>query len=304
MKFLQKLDRFVFNYLRYYGLYDDMPDKAFIEKLWKRYFHSTINLDNPVTYNEKLQWLKLYDRNPMYTRMVDKYEAKKYVAEVLGNEDLIIPTYGVWNKFDDINFNLLPNQFVLKTTHDSGGVVICKDKKNFDISQAKKTLNHSLRYSYYKWAREWPYKDVEPRIIAESLLPLDNIENVEYKLFCFNGEVRVVLVCKGEAHKDGTGVRTNDFMDANFQRIPVTILNGHSKVTPKKPEQYDEMVEIATKLSHGIPQLRVDLYSIDGHIRFGEMTFFHNSGFNKLVPEKYNYEWGAWIQLPGEKSEK
>lgn len=235
--------------------------------------------------------------------MVDKFEAKEYVKEKLGrgSEKYIIPTLGVWDNFDDIDFSKLPQQFVLKTTHDSGTVIVCKDKNSLDKNSAKRKIEKSLKKNYYLNGREWPYKNVKPRIIAEQLLNLDEKENVEYKLFCFDGKVKIVLVCKGEAHKDGTGARINDFMDENFIRIPVRIINDISEKDPIKPDEFEELKKIAEVLSSGIPTLRVDFYIVDHHIYFGELTFFHNSGFNKFEPEEYDRLWGDYIQLPKEK---
>ena len=283
------------------GLFNWMDDKAYYQLLFRVRMGYKLNLENPQTFNEKLQWLKLNDRQPIYTTMVDKCEAKKFVAERVG-EKYVIPTIGVWDNLEDIDFDNLPDQYVLKTTHDSGGVTICKDKKSFDLAAAKEKLDKSLKRNYFWTGREWPYKNVKPRIIAEQLLNLDEKENVEYKLFCFDGEVKIVLVCKGEAHRDGTGVRTNDFMDENFVRIPVKILNDNSKQDPIKPDEFEELKKIATALSSGIPALRVDFYIVDHQIYVGELTFFHNSGFNQFEPKEYDRLWGNYIRIPkGEK---
>ena len=274
-----------------------LTDKTYIKLSYFRKFHKFPNLKNPRTYSEKLQWLKLYDRKPIYTTMVDKYAVKKYVADVIG-EEYIIPTLAVWDRLEDIDFDSLPNQFVLKTTHDSGGVVVCQDKNQFDCEAAKLKLNDSLESNYYYYGREWPYKDVKPRIIAEEYLSaLDSEGLVEYKIFCFNGEAKIVLVCKGQAH--GVG-RTNDFMDRDFNRIPVMSLNPHSSPDPVRPEQLDEIIAIAEKLSKDIPQLRVDTYIANGKVYVGELTFFHNSGMSKFEPEEWDYTFGSWIRLPRE----
>ena len=274
-----------------------LPDKAYLRIKYFFKFGRFLNLNKPSTFGEKLQWLKIYDRNPIYTTMADKYGAKEYITGITGKE-YIIPTLGVWNRFEDIDFDSLPNQFVLKTTHDSGGVVICKDKNTLDFKTAQIKLNKSLKANYYYHGREWPYKDVKPRIIAEEYLSaLDSEGLVEYKIFCFDGEAKIVLVCKGQAH--GVG-RTNDFMDRDFKRIPVMSVNPHSSPDPVRPEQFDEIIEIAEKLSKGIPQLRVDTYIANGRVYVGELTFFHNSGMAKFEPEEWDYTFGSWIRLPYE----
>ena len=275
------------------GLYNKMSDEKFLRKRYKMVMKSELNLDQPMTFNEKLQWLKLYDRNPLYTKMVDKYEAKEYVAEKMGKE-YIIPTLGVWDKFSDIDFDSLPNQFVLKCTHDSGGLVIVKDKSKFDKEIAKEKIDRCLKRNYYWHGREWPYKNVKPRIIAEKFLE-DMDELVEYKMFCFSGEVKVVLVCKGQAHGAG---RTNDYCDINLNRLPFTSLNPNSDGELPVPKELPLLIDFAKKLSVGIPEVRVDTYLANGKIYFGELTFFHNSGLAKFNPPVWDEKLGEYITLP------
>lgn len=292
------LDRgFRFGVLNRFGFFDRLPDEEFLKRSYKARFGKELDLENPKSYNEKLQWLKLYDRKPEYTRMVDKYEAKQYVAELVG-EDCIIPTLGVWDRFEDIDFDSLPNKFVLKTTHDSGGVVICKDKASFDMQKAKERLDASLKNDFYLRHREWPYKDVKPRILAEQYIE-DMNELVEYKFFCFDGKAKMILVCKGTAH---SGERTNDYCDLALNRFPFTSLNPNSTGELPVPKELPELIAFAEKLSQGIPQLRVDTYLADGKIYFGELTFFHNGGFCKMDPAEWDEKIGAWITLP-EKTE-
>lgn len=273
-----------------------MPDKIYLEKVYKLRMGRKLNLDNPQTYNEKLQWLKLYDRKPEYTKMVDKYAVKDYVAKKIGAEH-IIKTLGVWDKFDDIDFTTLPNQFVLKTTHDSGGVVICKDKNVLNMKEARKRIEWSLNRKYYYIWREWPYKDVKPRIIAEEyMVDESGYELKDYKFFCFNGKVKALFVAK-----DRTKVNEEtkfDFFDENFNHLPFT--NGHPNSEPPyfKPENFEKMKELAEKLSIGIPHVRVDFYNINGKIYFGELTFSHWSGLTPFNPEEWDYEFGSWIELP------
>ncbi|MBQ3219461.1 MAG: glycosyl transferase [Clostridia bacterium] len=273
-----------------------MPDKIYLEKVYKLRMGRKLDLDNPQTYNEKLQWLKLYDRKPEYTKMVDKYAVKDYVAKKIGAEH-IIKTLGVWDKFDDIDFTTLPNQFVLKTTHDSGGVVICKDKNVLNMKEARKRIEWSLNRKYYYIWREWPYKDVKPRIIAEEyMVDESGYELKDYKFFCFNGKVKALFVAK-----DRTKVNEEtkfDFFDENFNHLPFT--NGHPNSEPPyfKPENFEKMKELAEKLSIGIPHVRVDFYNINGKIYFGELTFSHWSGLTPFNPEEWDYEFGSWIELP------
>ena len=228
--------------------------------------------------------------------MVDKHEAKLYVEERMGKQ-YVIPTLGVYEGFDEIDFSSLPDRFVLKTTHDSGGVVICRDKSLFDIVAAKKKLTECLKHNYFWRNREWPYKNVKPRIIAEQFLE-DMDELVEYKMFCFSGKVKMVLVCKGQAHGAG---RTNDYCDLSLERLPFTSLNPNSVGELPVPEQLPELISFAEKLSAGIPQLRVDTYLADGKIYFGEMTFFHNSGMAEFNPPEWDLILGEWITLPENK---
>lgn len=286
------MKNFIVNVLRV------ISDKTYLKIRYRLKMKKKLPLNDPKTYNEKLQWLKLYDRNPVYSTMVDKYGAKNYIAEIIGEEH-IIPTINVWDKFEDIDFDTLPEQFVLKTTHDSGGVVICQDKSKLDKVAARKKLSKSLKHNYYYNGREWPYKNVKPRIIAEEYLSALGEEGlVEYKIFCFNGVAKIVLACRGQAHGAG---RINDFMDRDFNRIPVKSLNPTSKTDPERPEQLDDIIEIAEKLSAGIPQLRVDTYIANGKIYVGELTFFHNGGMCKFEPEEWDYTFGSWIDLPKEK---
>ncbi|MDE6019631.1 MAG: glycosyl transferase [Ruminococcus sp.] len=278
------------------------PDKLFLQIAYPLYMGKYLRLKNPQTYNEKLQWLKLYNHNPEYSKMVDKYEAKKYVASVIGEEH-IIPTLGVYNSVDEIPWDSLPNQFVLKCTHDSGGIVICKDKKNLDIIKARKKLAKSLAISYFYQNREWPYKNVKPRIICEVyMVDESGYELKDYKWFCFNGEIKALFIA---SDRENPQEETKfDFFDENFNHLPFT--NGHpnSKKVVKKPKGFETMKEIATKLSQNIPHVRIDLYDINGQIYFGEMTFFHWSGMVPFNPEKWDYTFGEWIKLPPKNTNK
>lgn len=271
------------------------PDKLFLKCKYRTMMGRKLNLKNPKSFNEKLQWLKIYDRNPIYTSMVDKYEAKKFVAGIIG-EEYIIPTIGVWDNFDDIEFDLLPNQFVLKCTHDSGGVVICNDKKNFDIDNAKKKINTCLKRDYYLLGREWPYKNVKPRIIAEKYIKdKSNKYLMDYKIFTFDGIAKALFIASDR--QKGVDETKFDFYDMKFNHLKIR--NGHqySTVPPVKPKSFDEMIRIAEKLSKGVKHLRVDLYEVDGQVYFSELTFYHWSGFVKFEPEEWDNTFGEWISL-------
>lgn len=283
-------------YLSQLGFYRHTDDRRYLEKLYRATFGKELNLENPQTFNEKLQWLKLYDRKPIYTTMVDKYAAKEYVADKIGGE-YIIPTLGVWDKFDDIDFGALPDQFVLKCTHDSGGLAICKDKKTFDIEAARKKINRCLKRNYYYTFREWPYKDVKPRIIAEKyMVDESGYELKDYKIFCFDGQPKIMFIATDRANPEEE--TKFDFFDMEFNHLPFQ--NGHpnAKRAIMQPKGFEKMKELAAKLSAGIPQVRVDFYDIDGKVYFGELTFSHWSGFVPFDPEEWDYKLGSWIELP------
>lgn len=272
-----------------------LPDKAYLKLLFKLKLGKSLNLKNPKTFNEKLQWLKLYDRKPIYTTMVDKYAVKEYVANIIGDE-YIIPTLGVWDSFDEINFDELPNQFVLKCTHDSGGLVICRDKSSLDITAAKEKIEKSLKANYYWRGREWPYKNAKQRIIAEKYVEdADTEELRDYKFFCFDGEVKALFIAT-ERFKKRAETKF-DFFDTDFNHLP--FINGHpnAETLPEKPQKFDEMKRLAAKLSKGIPQLRVDFYEANGKVFFGELTFFHFGGLVPFEPHEWDEKLGSFIKL-------
>lgn len=273
-------------------------DEIYLKILYKNRLRKKLNLQSPKTYNEKIQWLKLYNRKKEYISMVDKYKVKEYVANKLGKE-YIIPTIGVWENFDDINFEDLPNQFVLKCTHDSGGIVICKDKNKLDIKSIRKKINHSLKRKYYKNTREWPYKGVKPRIIAEPYMVDENEKELkDYKFFTFNGKVKAMFIATDRNAETETCF---DFFDKNFNHLPFE--NGHPNAKKKiyKPENFEYMIKLAEELSKDLIHARIDFYNINGKIYFGEITFFHWSGLKKFVPEEWDYKFGEWINLPKER---
>ena len=272
-----------------------IPTKIWLSWRFKKRLGYKLNWKNPKTYNEKLQWLKLYDRKPIYTTMVDKNMAKKFIADKVG-VDYIIPTLGVYDKFDDISFGDLPEKFVIKCTHDSGSFVICKDKSKLDIKAAKQKITNSLKNDYYWRGREWPYKNVERRIIVEQFMSeVDAFGEdclTDYKFFCFNGEPKVFYIGRDKARNPST-----DFFDMDFNHLELTTKDPNAKITPEKPVCFDEMVMVAKKLSEGIPHLRVDFYQVNGKLYCGEMTFFHNGGMSKFNPPEWDYKLGEWIDL-------
>lgn len=279
------------------GLHLDqyLSDELYLKLLYQKMFGKKLNLENPQTFNEKLQWLKLYDRRPEYTTMVDKYAVKKYVADIIGDE-YVIPTYGVWDSPDDIEWDLLPEQFVLKCTHDSGGQVICRDKSRLDKAQAISRLKKSLKTDYYKAGREWPYENVPRRVIAERYMEdPSNINDLpDYKFFCFDGEVKALFI----GTERGTGDVKFDYYDADFNHLDLIQIHPMSGKNLPRPLNFEIMRALASKLSKGIPQVRVDFYNINGNIYFGELTFFHHGGIIPFHPEKWDYIFGSWIKLP------
>lgn len=271
-------------------------DETFLKIKFRLEMGQKLDLNNPKTFNEKLQWLKLYNRKPEYTTMVDKYAVKYYVANIIGKEH-IIPTLGVWNSVDEIDWNALPNQFVLKTTHGGGGggVVICKNKAMLDKEKAKKRLQKSLDGDIYLNYREWPYKDVPKRIIAEQFMSNNGKDLEDYKIHCFNGEPKFILVC---SNRYGAGAMVDDFYSPDWELMDVR-RPGHpkSEKASKAPEQLEQMLELSRILSKNIPFLRTDFYVIDNKIYFGELTFFPASGMSKFEPQDWDYKFGNYINL-------
>ncbi len=284
-----------FSILSSRGLLNRMSDEIYLKKCFELYLGKPLNLDNPTTYNEKIQWLKLHDRRSIYTTMADKYEAKRYVAERIG-EEYIIPTLGVWNKFEEIDFESLPEQFVLKCTHDSGGLVIVTDKAKMNLKEARRKINKSLKRNYYYRGREWQYKNITPRIIAEKYMAnADGTHPRDYKFFCFNGVAKVMYIV---SDRFANQEMTYDFYDMNFDKLPFRSIHPNSDMVIDKPENFDEMRELAEKLAEGFPHIRVDFYDIDGKIYFGELTLAHGSGFEYFEPYEWDIKMGSWLELP------
>lgn len=253
------------------------------------------NIDNPILFTEKLQWLKLYDHNPVYTKIVDKYEVKNIISKIIGDKYLI-PTLGVWNSPEEIDFDSLPNQFVLKTTFGGGGdgIVICRDKSRLNIDETIKKLKKSFNTDPYIRAREWPYKNVPRRIIAEQYMEDDSGELRDYKFYCFNGVPKVMLVASNRFTNHNF-----NYFDMDFNVLPITSAMGaQSDVKMERPEGFEEMKEVATKLSRNFAHVRVDLYSSGGKVLFGELTLYDSSGYDDLNSKEWNKRFGDWITLP------
>lgn len=271
-----------------------MPDKLYLQVIYIANMWKILNLKDPKTFNEKLQWLKLYDQKPEYTMMVDKYRVREYIAKTIG-EEYLIPLLGVWEDPEDIDFDALPDQFVLKCNHNSGtGMCICKDKSKLDVEQVKRELKKGLLQDYYLSGREWPYKNVKRCITAEQYMEDPETEELrDYKFFCFDGKAKALFVA---TDRQTVGEETKfDFFDLDFNHLDFT--NGHpnAAIIPQKPSQLEKMRELAEKLSCGIPHVRVDLYEVAGKIYFGELTFSHWSGMMPFEPEIWDYTFGEWI---------
>lgn len=271
-----------------------IPDKAYIQIYYFAHFKHFCNLKNPKTYNEKLNWLKLHDHNPLYTKIVDKYDAKNYVAKIIGSK-YIIPTLGVWNHFDEIDFDTLPNQFVLKCTHDSEGLVIVKDKSKLDFVTTKEKIEAALKQNFYYIGREWPYKNVKPRIIAEQYME-DHVDGElrDYKFFCFNGEPKAMFVA---SNRTSDHVKF-DYFDLEFKHLDIKQKYPHAEEPLRKPVTFEKMIEFSKVLSNIFPHVRVDFYEVNGHLYFGELTFYHFSGFMPFEPNKWDEIFGDWLKLP------
>lgn len=273
-----------------------LPDELYLKLLLFTTACYWPNLKHPKTYNEKLQWLKLHDHRPEYTTMVDKITSKYYVANIIG-EQYIIPTLKVYKSVDEINLDELPEKFVLKTNHSGSntGVIICKDKSMFDLDSAKKALQKSLETDMYPSTREWPYKNIKPQVFVEQFMENNQVGDLmDYKFFCFDGVVRALFI--GSERESGD-VKF-DYYDADFNHLDLVQEHPMSGKVMPKPTNFNEMKEIAAKLSKGLPHARIDLYDVEGKIYFGEITFYHHGGIMPFHPKKWDYEFGSWIKLP------
>lgn len=269
-----------------------VPDKLYVKMIFRGKLGYKLNLKNPQTFNEKLNWFKIYNRQPLYTSLADKYAVKKYVADKIG-EQYVVKNLGVWNSFDEIDFSSLPNQFVLKCTHDSSGALVCRDKSTFDMKAAKERVDFVMKMNYFYACREWPYKNIPHRIIADEFLDDGSgYELNDFKFWCFNGKP-TYMYCTVKA-KD---VYEN-FYDMDFN--PVNIDHGFRRRDPEfeKPVAFELMKELAAKLSEGIPFVRIDFFYVNGKVYFGEFTFFDWAGLQPFNPYEQDLKLGKLIELP------
>lgn len=272
-----------------------LPDGIYLRMLYYRNMGCRLRLNSPVNYNEKLQWLKLHDRKSHYSCMVDKYAAKAYISGQVG-EEYIVPTYGVWDSFADIDFDKLPDQFVLKCTHDSAGFVICHDKDRLDFEAVRRKLERCLKRNFYYTGREWPYKNVKPRIIAEKYMEDAELHELrDYKFFTFGGVPKIVHIVSNRQNQEEETY--GDFFDMEYRHLDLTMGHNNAPVPPQKPKNFERMKEFAAKLSEGTRHLRVDFYEVNGHLYFGELTFFQDCGFADIQPPEWNEILGRWIEL-------
>lgn len=300
VKYLSNSDyRFLIDSAR--GKYNDMDDEEYLQRRFKAVFGRPLDLNNPITLNEKLQWLKLYDRRPEYTTYVDKYAVRKFISHTIG-EKYLIPMIGAWDSADEIDFQQLPNQFVLKCNHNSGlGMCICSDKTKLDIDKARHDLKKGLQQNYFLYSREYPYRDVKRKIIAEQFMQDEKRgELIDYKLQCFNGKFDSIFLCEGRFSK--RGVRYHYF-DKDWHYLPYCPYPdvNESELNSLRPEHFNEMIEIAETLAKGIPEVRIDLYEINGRVYFGEMTFFSQSGWDTDITYDADLIMGKKIILLNKK---
>lgn len=278
-----------------------IPARIYVSIQYYKHFKKLPNLNNPSTFNEKLQWLKLYDHKPIYTVMVDKYRVKKYVSNIIGKQ-YIIPTFGVWKHADDIDFDSLPDKYVLKWTHDSGSILICKDKSSLDKEAVINRFNKYEKHNGYWYAREWAYKNIKPVIIAEKYIESDDslMGLTDYKFYCFNGEPKFLYVSRGlgENHKNAEITFLNtDWTPTGFKRSDFKEWDS----IPPKPKNLDLMIELSKKLSKDVPFLRVDLYEVQGKVLFSELTFCPCGGLMKFTPPEDDKRVGRMLRLPSRK---
>lgn len=276
-----------------------LPDEIFLKLMFRARMGCKLDLENPKSFNEKLQWLKIHNRNPKYTKMVDKYEAKGLIASIVGKE-YVVPTYGVWDSFSQIDFSQLPSEFVLKTTHDGGRVFICRNKDTFDYCAARESLSKGLKTNFFWQGREWPYKNVKPRIIAEALLKTNSDSNesselVDYKVMCFNGVAKYCFTCTGRHSENGLHVT---FFDRDWKKMPFQRHYPVELGDIQKPENYCQMLTLAEKLADNMPFLRVDFYEVDGKLYVGELTLYPGNGYEEFFPAEWDDALGEMIKLP------
>lgn len=284
MKFLYKIKYFVKKLI---------PTKWYIMIQYKYYYGKKLNLKNPKLLSEKIQWLKLYNKNPEYIHLIDKYEVRKHISNIIGEQHLN-PLLGLYNSFEEINFDILPNEFVLKPNHTSGDIFICRDKSKIDLEQLEKQVNKWIKINFYWAHREWPYKNIKPKILCEKFMIDEGIQELmDYKFMCFHGKPKFCVVCLNR------NVNVNmDIYDMKWERMPFRWTFPNSRKSIPQPINFEKMIEISKQLSKNIPLVRVDLYEVNGQIFFGELTFYPCSGFINFIPQKYDKIFGSWLELP------
>lgn len=279
-------------YIINFKIFRIIPDDIFLKIKYRLHLGKKLDLDNPQTFNEKLQWLKLYDRKPEYTQMVDKYEVRKYIADTIG-EEYLIPLLGVYDTFDEIDFDALPNQFVLKPNHTSGNVYICKDKTKINYVELKKEVNRWLKRRYYWVHREWPYKNVKPRIVCEKFISDKDTTPDDYKVLCFNGKAKLI-----EVHIDRFGAHKLDFYDMSWNKTSISQGGSTSNYIYEKPVEFEKMIKLSEKLAANMFHVRIDWFVVHDKLYFSEITFYDGAGFDSFDNEEDDYLLGSWINLP------
>lgn len=271
-----------------------IPDKLYLSCYYRYYVGKKLDWDNPKKFCEKLNWLKLYDHNPLYTNLVDKVLVKQYVAEKIGKQ-YIIPTLATYSSAEEIKWSELPNKFVIKCNHDSASYIICKDKSKLNLEKATAKLHKSINTDFYRIAREWAYKNVKRKILVEEYLEDPTGDLKDYKFFCFDGKVKALFIASDRQSKDKE--TCFDFFDPDYIHLPMTSHHPNAEKLPQKPQNFELMKELAEKLSIGIPHVRIDFYEYLGKVYFGEFTFYHDGAYVPMEPEEYEYKFGSWINL-------
>lgn len=287
------------------GFYNHLDDRTYLEKVYRARMGHPLDLENPQLFSEKLQWLKLHDHNPLYTQLVDKYRVREYIAEKLGDEYLV-PLLGVWDDPDEIDFDALPDQFVLKCNHNSGtGMCICRDKSKLNLDKVRGNLRKGLRENFYMRCREWPYKDVPRRIIAEKYLHVSNDVHSskgldDYRFYCFHGEPRMIYAYQAGTLDFGNkpGIASCDIFDVNWNHLSMRQKSPNAPTAPQPPANLRRMLEISKKLSDSLKFIRIDFYEIDGKLYIGELTLYPGGGFAPFYPSEWDREIGSWLSLP------
>ncbi|MBQ8524644.1 MAG: glycosyl transferase [Clostridia bacterium] len=293
------------------GVYNYMNDEKYLKKIYRARMGRTLDLENPELFSEKLQWLKLYDHNPLYTQLVDKYRVREYIAEKVG-EEYLVPLLGVWEDPDEIDFDALPERFVLKCNHNSGtGMCICRDKSKLNVDAVKKKLKKGLREDFYLRHREWPYKNVPRRIIAEKLLtltsdPLAKNGLDDYRFYCFHGDPKLIYVYQAGTLDFGNkpSIASCNIFNSNWEQLPFRQKSPSAPIPPSPPSGLGKMLELSKQLSAGCPFMRVDFYEIDGHLYVGELTLYPGGGLATFNPPEWDRKIGKWLTLPERRSRK